>query len=296
METFLLILHYFTTYAMPPILGGVIGLFTNWLALQMLFRPYKAIYIGKFRLPFTPGIIPKRKESLARAAGKAVADEVITDKELAEVFQAPKMKEKFVETVLGYLYEGEKIGSFLNKSNLPQTFSTVLSDKIVHAVMLSDVEALITEYGAGAIRNHTNNPLVMMLLNERFLSSVGQEISAALKNYLFQHGREIIAPKIEEEISALSEKNGGQLLEEFHVSREKTRDILISFYDKFTTVGLKKLLASADIASVIEDKINSMETKQIADLIFRVMNKEMKAVIYLGGFLGMLIGVVNIFI
>ncbi|NET52465.1 MAG: DUF445 family protein, partial [Merismopedia sp. SIO2A8] len=42
----------------PPIVGGVIGYFTNDLAIQMLFRPYNAIYVGDRKLPFTPGLIP----------------------------------------------------------------------------------------------------------------------------------------------------------------------------------------------------------------------------------------------
>ena len=36
METFLLILKYVG----GPLLGAVIGYFTNWLAVRMLFRPY----------------------------------------------------------------------------------------------------------------------------------------------------------------------------------------------------------------------------------------------------------------
>ncbi len=47
-----------------PVIGGIIGLITNGLAIKMLFRPHKEIYIGKFRLPFTPGLIPKEKIEL----------------------------------------------------------------------------------------------------------------------------------------------------------------------------------------------------------------------------------------
>ncbi len=32
----------------------------------MLFRPYRALYIGKRRLPFTPGLIPRNQERLAK--------------------------------------------------------------------------------------------------------------------------------------------------------------------------------------------------------------------------------------
>ncbi|MDD6065009.1 MAG: DUF445 family protein, partial [Firmicutes bacterium] len=44
-----------------PAIGAVIGYCTNYVAVKMLFRPLKPIRIGKFTLPFTPGVIPKRK-------------------------------------------------------------------------------------------------------------------------------------------------------------------------------------------------------------------------------------------
>ena len=47
---------------LPIIVGGIIGYCTNYIAIKMMFRPHKAVYIGKFKLPFTPGIIPKIKK------------------------------------------------------------------------------------------------------------------------------------------------------------------------------------------------------------------------------------------
>ena len=51
-------------------LGAIIGGFTNHLAIKMLFRPHRPIYIGKFQVPFTPGLIPKRRDELAVQLGK----------------------------------------------------------------------------------------------------------------------------------------------------------------------------------------------------------------------------------
>ena len=71
----------------PPVIGGIIGYITNDLAIKMLFRPYAPIYIGSFRLPFTPGIVPKRLESLAVLLGREVearffnADDLETEEE-----------------------------------------------------------------------------------------------------------------------------------------------------------------------------------------------------------------------
>lgn len=60
------------------VIGAVIGGFTNLLAIRMLFRPYKPIHILGKQLPFTPGLIPKRQDELAKQLGKLVVDHLIT--------------------------------------------------------------------------------------------------------------------------------------------------------------------------------------------------------------------------
>ena len=56
----------FWLFLVPPLAGGVIGYFTNDLAIKMLFRPYKAVYVWGKQLPFTPGLIPTNQERLAK--------------------------------------------------------------------------------------------------------------------------------------------------------------------------------------------------------------------------------------
>lgn len=57
------------TFIIGPIVGGIIGGFTNKVAIKMLFRPHTAKYIGRVHIPLTPGIIPKEKGRIARAIG-----------------------------------------------------------------------------------------------------------------------------------------------------------------------------------------------------------------------------------
>jgi hypothetical protein len=54
---------------LPPLVGGVIGYITNDLAIRMLFRPFKPVVLGRFRLPLTPGIVPRHQAELAVALG-----------------------------------------------------------------------------------------------------------------------------------------------------------------------------------------------------------------------------------
>ncbi len=62
------------TFIAAPISGAVIGYFTNWLAIKMLFLPYKEKYLFGIKIPFTPGIIPKERKKLATGIGGAAGE------------------------------------------------------------------------------------------------------------------------------------------------------------------------------------------------------------------------------
>ncbi|WP_250122952.1 DUF445 family protein [Chroococcidiopsis sp. CCMEE 29] len=69
-------------YIAPPVLGAIIGYFTNDLAIKMLFRPYRAIYFAGRRLPFTPGLIPRNQERLAKRVSDTIMGSLLTPEEL----------------------------------------------------------------------------------------------------------------------------------------------------------------------------------------------------------------------
>lgn len=83
--------------AMMIIIGAVIGGLTNSLAIKMLFRPYEAKYIGNWKLPFTPGLIPKRRDDLAKQLGKTVVDHLLTPEGLRKKLQQPEFQKQMVD-------------------------------------------------------------------------------------------------------------------------------------------------------------------------------------------------------
>lgn len=72
-------------YVSPPILGGIIGYFTNDIAIKMLFRPYRAIYVFGRRVPFTPGLIPRNQERLAKNISNTIMGSLLTPEELQKL-------------------------------------------------------------------------------------------------------------------------------------------------------------------------------------------------------------------
>lgn len=83
------------------VVGAVIGGFTNYIAIKMLFHPYNAIHIGSWKLPFTPGLIPKRRGELAEQLGVTVTKYLLTP----EVFRKKLLSDDIRQTVLKFTQE-----------------------------------------------------------------------------------------------------------------------------------------------------------------------------------------------
>ncbi|HYW20482.1 MAG TPA: DUF445 family protein [Nodularia sp. (in: cyanobacteria)] len=90
-------------YLLPPVLGGIIGYFTNDIAIKMLFRPYKAIYIAGRRVPFTPGLIPRNQERLAKNISNTIMGSLLTPGELQNLARRLLQIERVQSAILWLL-------------------------------------------------------------------------------------------------------------------------------------------------------------------------------------------------
>lgn len=80
-----------------PIVGAIVGLGTNYLAIQMIFRPHeRRRYLGVF--PYQ-GLFPKRQPEIARDYGITTAREVITPRNIIELVIAGEGGQKLMAEV-----------------------------------------------------------------------------------------------------------------------------------------------------------------------------------------------------
>jgi uncharacterized membrane protein YheB (UPF0754 family) len=71
-----------------PIFGGCIGLFTDWLAIKLIFVPRDPIRFGRFTLQ---GKFQRRRAEVARQYGELIANEVLTVPNLMEsILRGPR--------------------------------------------------------------------------------------------------------------------------------------------------------------------------------------------------------------
>jgi uncharacterized membrane protein YheB (UPF0754 family) len=182
-------------YALPALPGwganlalsgaayGITGYGTNWLALKMIFRPYRPYYIGKQRLPFTPGVIAKNQARFAENMGRFVGEQLLNQDKLVERFRENRtqLEEKAVQLIqkddyrlLTQLIEENRpqLSQWLSESSLrliDQHFGV-----LVRPLIKDTTERLgnttLKEFDTSAIRSN----ILEYLQSERFTERLGR--------------------------------------------------------------------------------------------------------------------------
>jgi uncharacterized membrane protein YheB (UPF0754 family) len=123
----------------PVFVGAVIGYITNWLAIKMLFRPYREKKILGFKLPFTPGLIPKEKERIAKSVGDTVGIHLLTPEAIKQVLSNNGTNEQvdlwLVEKFNSLKDKEESIGELIEDENKLNEFVDKASDEMTSFIV-----------------------------------------------------------------------------------------------------------------------------------------------------------------
>ncbi len=295
----------FLHYILPPLVGAAIGYITNWIAVKMLFRPLYPKYIGKWRLPFTPGIIPRRKDALAKAIGRAVGEELLTKEAIQKAFCGEEKRSAVVSGLTdGVMSAAEKNMRTLSADVIAaETFeqkrdalAETLTERAVRALPQLHAGETIAALAGDAVLEKIKGTPLGMFVGEGTVRSVIGGMAERIDGYLEEHGREKLLPLVKKELYELSETPAGQLLAGIGIDRAAVETIVGNIYDKALLPAVGVAVSSFDISAEVEKKIGEMDVKDVEKLCLSVMKRELNAITWLGGLIGLLLGIVNIFL
>jgi len=283
----------------PILVGGVIGYCTNYLAIKMLFRPHKAIYIGKFHLPFTPGLIPKNQKRLAGAIGDAVSEQLLTKEAMLE--SVADTGKKYISQIAANIFDSDiNIMKMLPKQtdseDIIESASASISKKVMEKANQMDIEFAVSGFGKDAMSSMiASAPMLAMLLNEDKQMALCEKLSKAVRGYLNEHGEETVQGFVLEYIRELAEKPLGEIVPE----KENQERITYAIESALKSVAVKHgadILDQIDIRGIVSARIEEMDMDELEELVLSVMKQELQAVINLGALIGAVIGIINIFL
>ena len=286
-----------------PFIGGFIGLITNSLAIKMLFRPHRAIYIGKFHVPFTPGLIPKEKERIATVIGEVISKYLLDDDTIKRALCDEKIKIKasgylhvFIERLkqieisLGVFLDQKGMEDPLNKieDHVKNSVSNYIVDTLVDGDFIDELieDALLTVQGQ-------MNPIVSKIAKHPLASAKPQMIQDT-KSMIRMRAPQMISDYIDQKYMEFGDQKICDLAVRLQDHEEKIIDLLWDQYVSFIDQKATSLIKTLNLQQIVEKRINEYDVAQLEQIILSISKKELNALVWLGGLLGMLMGFVNL--
>ena len=291
-----------------PLVGGVIGYITNDIAVRMLFRPLEPVYIGRKKLPFTPGLIPKEKGRIAKSLGKMVSEEFLTGDTVKGALLSPAVEERLSRS-FDRLYEHlehreESAEEFLARQVGEHHFSYIkvravdtVSDFLCGKLMELDYETLVGDNIVIAVRDQSEDTaglrMMLSLLPEEALKGAGKQVGRLLRAYVSEHAEALVRPLVETETEALLARSVAETACRFEQKVPRVKDMMFTVYRRLVEEKMASVVRGLDLAKVVEEKILSYDNKELETLLLAVMKKELRAIVWLGALLGFVMGVVQ---
>jgi uncharacterized membrane protein YheB (UPF0754 family) len=246
--------------------SGLIGFFTNWLAITMLFKP------AKKRPILGHGLIPAQKERIAYRLAQAVSEDLINPEIIKAKIKESDIIRKYRRVSTRYLKSIIDDPAF--RIDLKQWVVTYLDEMIADPEIRTAIAAHILNQIEEAIQNKS-------------LEKV------AFKAYSYIKGQEM-QQMIEEALTQipLSVENGLDKVDHILDTLPKKIDDNSIQIENIVTTLLYRLINQLNVHSLVEENLRSYDEQKISDVIQNASNEQLRYIQYLGAVLGFIGGLV----
>jgi len=110
------------------IVGTLIGWFTNYLAIKLLFRPYKEMNFLFFKIQ---GLIPKRRAEISLNIADVVEKELISVDDIAEKIEEMDISDGVIDRLLDKVI-GEKLQKNIMDKN--PLLKMIINDSVIQKI------------------------------------------------------------------------------------------------------------------------------------------------------------------
>jgi uncharacterized membrane protein YheB (UPF0754 family) len=249
------------------IIATIHGYGAAWLAIWMLFHPYKPLTLLGITI-WPQGMIPRHREKLAQSIGNAVGNELVSQETVFDALFETSFFERKVEDFVG-VYTGELL------AKVYPSFIDALPSQ-VRAPILDTISALqyrLAEYIAAMLKSEETTTAIGRFVDARFDELLARRIQNTFSEDVFRE----IAGFVQARFARLVNEEGfEQKIADFVSARlddlAKSTETLAETFTPETVAFLKERIDSQvpPIVHHLADIATSQNTrKQIGALIKR---------------------------
>jgi uncharacterized membrane protein YheB (UPF0754 family) len=290
-------MNVYLIWLVPPLVGAVIGYITNAVAIKMLFRPLKEVRVFGFRLPFTPGILPRQRHKLAENIGVVVEQQLLTAEIVAKRLRQEDVRESLKTVIAGHTEQ--LFNQFSDASSpfmdLAEREYPRISEAIIAFLNKPEIHRRLEIHG----RVFLNSAILRLNAFQRFFLSAGQ-----FENTLHDRMPEIIDDLIGQLEEILRDRQTQERILRFmaktlFAADSERKDRFDSYLgDKLLGLAEEQgaaILRTLDIETLVSDRIDSLDMLQVEHIVLNVMANQLWWINIFGAILGALIGLFQSF-
>ena len=139
-----------------PLIGLFVGWLTNVLAIEMLFKPKRAVKIGKFIIPITPGLIPLNRDKMIDRASFQTTEVLLNSLDKKDIEDSEQFK--LFSNMLDNFWFTQMFVSKYKRIDLFKRAISVLSDN-------SEIKQSVNKIVKDQMRKYNVNELEQTVRN-----------------------------------------------------------------------------------------------------------------------------------
>ena len=294
----------------PLLISALIGYITNDIAIKMLFHPRKAYYIGKWRVPFTPGLIPKEKDRVAKSIGQVISTQLLNSEVVSETLTSEEMVTKVRGRLEGLVeenrYNEATVEDVLLRISRQEAIEEAIESMKQETTELLYKKLVNIKFGENIARTALNKvkekaqnsffSLMSSLIDDEIFDTMAAGVGELIDRMIDENAEETIGRVMDKEIDTIKDTRICDLIAEYEEKIPGWIDFLIEAYKTLVSNNIKSVLEGINLSKIVEDRVASFDVIQLENMIFGIMDRELKAIVYLGALLGFLMGFVNLFV
>lgn len=286
-----------------PLIGGLIGLITNSLAIKMLFRPYNEVRIMGLHIPFTPGLIPKEKSRIAHAIAQVISNYILDNDTILKALASDQIREAYEHKYDEKLSEWKALDiscqELLEKYHMEDSVNAAeanvrdtISSYLIEQCQKEEIARKLVESAFEQFRT-SMNPWIYKV-GKKAMDAAQRSMIQQADEMIADKGTEIIGQYIDQTYTEWMDKKVSEIVV---LLEQKIPDLKQTLWEKYTDWIREKsgrFLATLNIKGIIENKINEYDLEELEKMIMEISKKELNALVWLGGLLGVIMGFVNL--
>lgn len=167
-------------------IGAGIGWITNYIAIKMLFRPYKEINLGIFKIQ---GLLPKRKHEIGESIAETIQSELVSLQDILKSLDGNKLEEKMSKIIDEILEEKLQVEITKRFPMLAMFLSSDMLEKIKNMIresILENKDGIIQMFSSYVEENVDFKGIIISNVDAFSLEKL-EEITYSLAKKEFKH-------------------------------------------------------------------------------------------------------------